>query len=95
MENVQLLKQDNYRKQIQQRHYGPPHQQNRAYGRDDNNKRLNNTYDRENYQDKRSRNDRGRSPSRYRSNSQTRSPCDNHRNGASFYDENNKYKKIQ
>jgi hypothetical protein len=59
-----------------------------------NNKRSNNTYDRENYQDTRFRNDRGRSPSRDRSNSQTRSPRspgDNHQNGASFYDEKKKY----
>jgi hypothetical protein len=87
MKNAQLVKQRDYRKQTQQNHYGPLPQQNRAYGRNDNNKRSNNTYDRENYQDKRSRNDRGRSPSRDRSNSQTRSPGDNHRNGASFYDD--------
>jgi hypothetical protein len=59
MKNAQLAKQDDYRKQTQQNHYGPPHQQNRAYGRNDNIKQSNNTYDRENYQDKRSRNDRG------------------------------------
>jgi hypothetical protein len=33
MKNAQLAKQDDYRKQTQQNHYGPPHQQNRAYGR--------------------------------------------------------------
>jgi hypothetical protein len=59
MKNVQLVKQDDYQKQTQHNQYGPPHQQNRAYGIKDNNKRFNNTYDRENYQDKRSRNDRG------------------------------------
>jgi hypothetical protein len=92
MKNTQLAKQDDYRKQTQQQnHYGPPHQHNRAYGSNDKNKRSNNTYDRENYQDKRSRNDRGRSPPIYRSNSQTRSPGDNHRNGASFYVEKNNY----
>jgi hypothetical protein len=94
MKKSQMVKQDEYQKQTQQSHYGPPHKQGRAYGRNDNNKRLNTTYDRKNYQDKRSRNDRCRSPSRDRSNSQTRiprSPGDNHRNGASFYDEKKKY----
>jgi hypothetical protein len=81
MKNAQMAKQDEYRKQTQQSHYDPPQQQVRAYGRNDNNKRSNTTYDLEKYQDKRSRNDRGRSPSRDRSNSQTRSPRspgDNH-----------------
>jgi hypothetical protein len=91
MKTAQMAKQDHHRKQTQHNHYGPPHQQNRAYGRNDNNKRLNTAYDRENYQDKRSRNDRGQSPSRDRSNSRTRSPGDNHRNGAQFYDEKKKY----
>jgi hypothetical protein len=91
IKNAQLSKQDDCQKKTQQSHYGPPHQQNRAFGRNDNNKRSNNTYNRENYQDKRSRNDRGRSPSRNRSNSQMRSPGDNGRNGASFYDEKKKY----
>jgi hypothetical protein len=94
MKNAQLSKQDDYQKQTQQSHYGPPHQQNREYGRNDKNKRSNNTYNRENYQDKRSRNERGQSPSRDRSNSQTRSPRspgDNHRNGASFYDKKKNY----
>jgi hypothetical protein len=59
MKNAQVAKQDDYRKQTQENHYGPPHQHNRAYGRNDINKRSNNTYHRENYQDKRSRNDRG------------------------------------
>jgi hypothetical protein len=74
-------------------HYGPPQQQGRTYGTNDNNKRSSTTYDRQKYQDKRSRNDRGRSPLRDRSNSQTRSPRspgDNHRNGASFYEEKKK-----
>jgi hypothetical protein len=94
MKNAQLSKQDDYRKQSQQSQYGPLHQHKRAFGWNYNNKRSINTYDRENYQDKRSRNYRGRSPSRDRSNSQTRSlrsPGDNHRNGASFYDEKKKY----
>jgi hypothetical protein len=73
MRNAQMVKQDGYRKQTQQNHYGPPHQQSRAYDINDNNKRSNTAYDRENNQDKRSRNDRGRSPSRDCSNSQTRS----------------------
>jgi hypothetical protein len=76
MKNAQVVKEDDYRKQKQLNHYGPPHQQSRSYGRNDNNKQLNTTYDRENYQDKRSRNDFGRSPS-----------GNNNRNGASFYDE--------
>jgi hypothetical protein len=94
MKNIQMVKQDDYRKQTQHNHYGPPHQQNRAYGRNDNNKLSNTTYDRDNYQDKPSKNDCDRSPSRDRSNSQTRSPRspgDNHRNGASFYDKKKKY----
>jgi hypothetical protein len=93
MKNAQLLKQEEYRKQNPHNHYGPPYQQNRLYIRNDNNKRPNNSYDRKNYQDKRSRNDRGRSPSQDRSNSHTRSPGDNHRNGASCYDEKKKYYK--
>jgi hypothetical protein len=94
MKNDQMVKQDEYRKQTQQSHCGPPQQQDRAYGRNDNNKRASTTYGRDNYQDKRSRNDHGRSPSRDRSNSLTRSPRspgDNHRNGASFYEEKKKY----
>jgi hypothetical protein len=94
MKNAQLSKQEDYRKQTQQSHYGPPQQQDRTYGRNDNNKQSSTTYGRDNYQDKRSRNDRGRSPSRDCSNSQTRSlrsPGDNHRNGASFYEEKKKY----
>jgi hypothetical protein len=91
MKNAQMVKQDECRKQKQQSHYGPPQQQCTAYGRNDNNKRSSTTYGRDNYQDKRSINDRGQSPSRYRSNSQTRSPGDNHRNGASFYEEKQKY----
>jgi hypothetical protein len=94
MKNEQLSKQDDYQKQTQHSHYGPPHQHNIEYGQNENNKRSNNTYDSENYQDKRSRNDRSRSPSRDCSNSQTRSPRsrgNNHQNGASFYDEKKKY----
>jgi hypothetical protein len=93
MKDAQVAKQVEYRKQTQQS-YGPPQQQDRQYCRNDNNKRSNTAYGRDNYQDKRSRNDRGRSPSRYRSNSHMRSPCspgDNHRNGATFYDDKKKY----
>jgi hypothetical protein len=67
-----------------------------AHYRNDNKKRPNNSYDREKYQDKRSLNDRGRSPSQDRSNSQMRSPRSpggNHRKGASFYDDKKKYYK--
>jgi hypothetical protein len=94
MKNAQMVKQDEYRKQTQQSHYGPPQQQGRAYIRNDNNKRSSTPYNHENYQDKCSRNDRGQSLSRDRSNSHTRSlrgPGDNHRNGASFYEEKKKY----
>jgi hypothetical protein len=94
MKNAQMVKQDEYQKQTQQSHYCPPQQQDRNYGRNDNNKQSSITYGRDNYQDKRSRNDRGQSPSRDRSNSQTRSPRspgDNHQNGASFYEEKKKY----
>jgi hypothetical protein len=93
-ENAQMAKQDEYQKQAQQSHYDPPQHQGRAYGKNDNNKRSNTAYNRENYQDKRLINDRGQSPSRDRSNSQTRSPRspgDNHQNGASFYEERRKY----
>jgi hypothetical protein len=94
MKDAQIAKQVEYRKQNQQNHYGPPQQQDRKYGRNDNNKRSNTTYGRDNYQDKRSRNDCGRSPSRDRSNSHTRSPRspgDNHRNSATFYYDKKKY----
>jgi hypothetical protein len=94
MKDAQVAKQAEYRKQTQQSHYGPPQLQDRTYGRNDNNKRSNTTYSRDNYQDKRSRNDRGQSPSRVLSNSHTRSPRstgDNQRNGAIFYDDKNKY----
>jgi uncharacterized protein YdaU (DUF1376 family) len=94
MKDAQVAKQIEQRKQNQQNHYGPPQQQDRQYGRNDNNKRSNTAYGRDSYQDKRSRNDRGRSPSKDRSNSHTRSPRspgDNHRNGASLYDDKKKY----
>jgi hypothetical protein len=94
MKNAQMAKQDEYQKQTQQSQYGPPQHQNRSHGRNDNNKGSNTACIRDNCQDKRSRNDRGRSPSRDRSNSQTRSPRspgDNHQNGATFYEEKNKY----
>jgi hypothetical protein len=94
MKDAQIAKQVEQRKQNQQNHYGPSKQQDRQYVQNDNNKRSNTTYGRDSYQDKRSRNDRGQSPSRDRSNSHTRSPRspgDNHRNGASFYDDKNKY----
>jgi hypothetical protein len=42
MKNAQMAKQDEYRKQTQQIHYGPPQQQDRTYGRDNNNKRSTN-----------------------------------------------------
>jgi hypothetical protein len=90
MKNAQMVKQDEYRKQMQQNHYGPPQQQYRTYGRNDSHKQSSTTYGRDNYQNKRSRNDHGRSPSKDRSNSQTRSPGDNHQNGASFYEEKKK-----
>jgi hypothetical protein len=94
MKDAQIAKQVEQINQNQQNFYGPPQQQDRQYGRNDNNKRSNTTYGRDSYQDKRSRNDRGRSPSRDRSNSHTRiprSPGDNHQNGASFYDDKKKY----
>jgi hypothetical protein len=97
MKDAQVAKQVEQRKQNQQNHYGPPQQQDRQYGQNDYNKRSNTAYGRDSYQDKRSRNDRGRSPSRDRSNSHTRSlhslrsPGDNHQNGTSFYDDKNKY----
>jgi hypothetical protein len=97
MKDAQIAKQVEYRKQTQQNHYGPPQQQDIQYGRNDNSKRSNTTYGRDNYQGKRSQNDRGRSPSIYRSNSHTRSqrsPGDNHRNGATFYYDKNKYKNL-
>jgi hypothetical protein len=92
--NAQMAKKDEYQKQTQHNQYGPPQQQDRTYGINNSHKRSSTTYGRDNYQDKRSRNDRGRSPSRDSSNSQTRSPRspgDNHQNGASFYEEKNKY----
>jgi hypothetical protein len=87
MNTAQLAKQEEYRKQNPQNHYGPPYQQNRTFNRNYNNKRSDNSYNHEHNQDKRSRTDHGRSPSQDCSNSQTRSPGDNHRNGASFYDD--------
>jgi hypothetical protein len=91
MKNSQMAKQDEYLKQKQQNHYGPPQQQDRTYGRNYINKRSSTPYGYDNYQDKRSRHDDGRSPSRDCSNSQTRSPGDNHQHGASFYEEKKKY----
>jgi hypothetical protein len=94
MKTAQLLKQEEYRKKNPHNHYGPPYQQITSFSCNDNNKWPNNSYDHENYQDKRSCNDCDRSPSRDRSNSQMgspRSPGDNHRNGASFYDDKKKY----
>jgi hypothetical protein len=94
MKDAQVAKEVEQRKQKQQNHYGPPQQQDRQYGLNDNKKRSNIAYGHDSYQDKRSRNDRRRSPSRDRSNSHTRSPHspgDNHRNGASFYDDKKKY----
>jgi hypothetical protein len=66
MKDAQVVKQVEYRKQTQQSHYCPPRLQDRTYGQNDKNKRSNTAYGRDNYQDKRSRNDRGRSPSRDR-----------------------------
>jgi hypothetical protein len=94
MKDAQVAKQLEQRKQNQKNHYGPPKQQDIQYGRNDNNKRSNTAYGRDSYQDKRSLNDRGRSPSRDRSNSHTCilcSPDDNHQNGESFYDDKKKY----
>jgi hypothetical protein len=54
MKDAQVAKQVEYRKQTQQSHYGPPQLQDRTYGRNDNNKRSNAAYGRDNYQDKRS-----------------------------------------
>jgi hypothetical protein len=68
MKDAQIAKQVEYRKQTQQNHCGPPQQQDRQYGRNDNDKRSNTTYGRDNYKDKHLRNDRGRSPSRDHSN---------------------------
>jgi hypothetical protein len=94
MKDAQVAKQVEYRKQTHQSHYGPPQLQDRTYGHNDNNKRSNTAYGFDNYQDKRSRNDSGQSPSRDRSNSHTRSPRspgDNHQNGATFYHDKKKY----
>jgi hypothetical protein len=59
MKDVQIAKKAEYIKQIQQSHYDPPQQQDIPYVRNDNNKRSNTAYGSDNYQDKRSRNDRG------------------------------------
>jgi hypothetical protein len=94
MKDAQVAKQVEQRKQTKQNHYGPPQQQDRQCSRKDNRKCYNATYGHDIYQDKCSRNNRGRSPSRDHSNSHTRSPRspgDNHRNGASFYDDKKKY----
>jgi hypothetical protein len=47
MKNAQLAKQEEYRKQNPHNHYSPPYQQNRSFSHNDNNKRPNNSYDRE------------------------------------------------
>jgi hypothetical protein len=59
MKHAQIARQVEQRKKNQQNHYGPPQQQDRQYGLNDNRKRSNTTYSRDSYQDKRSRNDRG------------------------------------
>jgi hypothetical protein len=59
MKDAQVVKQLEQRKQNQQNNYGPHKQQDRQYGRNDNNKSSNTAYVRDSYQDKRSRNDRG------------------------------------
>jgi hypothetical protein len=59
MKDAQVVKQVEQRKQNQQNHYGPPQQQDRKFGRYDNNKRSNTAYGRDSYQDKRYQNDRG------------------------------------
>jgi hypothetical protein len=59
MKDAQTAKQVQYRKKTKQNHYGPPQQQDIQYGLNDNNKRSNTTYGRDNYQDKHSRNDCG------------------------------------
>jgi hypothetical protein len=64
MKDVKVAKQVEQRNQNQQNHYGPSQQQDRQYIRNDNNKLSNATYGHDSYQDKCSRNDRGRSPSR-------------------------------
>jgi hypothetical protein len=61
MKDAQIAKQVEQIKQNQQNHYDPPQQQDIQYGRNYNNKRSNTTYSRDSYQDKRSRNDGGRS----------------------------------
>jgi hypothetical protein len=91
MKDAQAAKQVEQQKQTQQNHYGPPQQQDRQCNRNDNNKRSSSTYGRDSYQDKHSRNDHGRSSSRDRSNSHPRSPGDNHRDIASFYNDRTKY----
>jgi hypothetical protein len=59
MKDAQVAKQVEYRKQTQKTHYCPPQLQDRTYGRNDSNKQSNTAYGCDNYQDKRSRNDRG------------------------------------
>jgi hypothetical protein len=54
MKDAQVTKQVEYRKQTHQIQYGPPQLQDRTYSRNDNNKRSNTAYGRDNYQDKRS-----------------------------------------
>jgi hypothetical protein len=54
MKDAQVAKQVEQRKQNQQNNYGPPEQQDRQYGRNDNNKRSNTAYGPDSYQDKRS-----------------------------------------
>jgi hypothetical protein len=54
MKNAQVAKQLEQRKQNQQNYYGPPQQQDKQYGRNDNNKRSNTAYGCDSYQDKRS-----------------------------------------
>jgi hypothetical protein len=51
MKDVKIAKQVEYRKQTQQSHYGPSQQQDRQYGRNDNNKRSNTPYGRDKYQE--------------------------------------------
>jgi hypothetical protein len=47
MKDAQVAKQLEQRKQNQKNHYSPPQQQDRQYGRNENNKRSNTAYGRD------------------------------------------------
>jgi hypothetical protein len=55
MKDAQVVTQVEQRKQNQQNHYGPPQQQDKQYGQNEDNKRSNTAYGRDSYQDKGSR----------------------------------------